>query len=90
MYGFPSAVQIKLSSALNLRGTFPVNALFLMFPLKNKYCKIKKEILTIVTSILIIEDVPCKDKPFLTGQSAYTYDVKPSAIGCNFFNYSLV
>lgn len=61
-----------------------------MFPLKNKYCKIKKEILTIVTSILIIEDVPCKDQPFLTGQSAYTYDVKPSAIGCNFFNYSLV
>ena len=38
---------------LNLRSTLPVNALFLMFPLKDKYCKIKNEILTIFISVLI-------------------------------------
>lgn len=40
-------------SALNLRSTLPVNSLFLMFPLKDKYCKIKNEILTIFISVLI-------------------------------------
>ena len=40
-------------SALNLRSTLPVNSLFLMFPLKDKYCKIKNEILTIFISVHI-------------------------------------